>query len=157
MPGFISRLALSVQKTGAMVPADLLAICARVAMATVFWNSVQTKISGGSFLGQSWDVFNIGASTFMLFEYEYSLPLISPHAAAYLATFAEFFLSLALMTGLATRLSATALLVMTTVIQVFVYPQAWPTHILWATGLLYLIRHGPGRLSIDHLLLKLSA
>ena len=90
----------------------------------------------------------------MLFEYEYDLPIIPPDIAAYLATFAEFGLSLAIILGLFTRLSALALLGMTAVIQLLVYPDAWPTHILWAVGLLFLIKHGGGTLSLDRLLFK---
>jgi putative oxidoreductase len=50
-----------------------------------------------------------------------------------------------------TRLSALALLGMTAVIQVFVYPDAWPTHLTWAGLLLYLIGRGAGPLSFDRL------
>ncbi len=152
----ISRFAFSARNIFSGIPEDLLAISARIAIATVFWNSAQTKISGGSFLDQSWNVFNLNQSTFMLFEYEYSLPLIPANIAAYMATFGEFFLSLAIIAGIATRLSATGLLAMTVVIQIFVYPDAWPTHILWATGLLYLIKYGPGHLSVDRLLFRKS-
>ncbi len=152
----INRFILSVQNICTKIPADFLAISARVAVATVFWNSAQTKISGGSFLGQSWNLFNLNQSTFMLFEHEYNLPVIPPEIAAYMATFGEFMLALGLILGLATRLSAIGLLVMTAVIQLFVYPEAWTIHILWAVGLLYLIKHGPGRLSIDHLYLSRS-
>jgi putative oxidoreductase len=47
-----------------------------------------------------------------------------------------------LLLGLCTRLSALALLAMTAVIQIFVYPDAWPTHLSWAGLLLYLIARG---------------
>ena len=75
-----------------------------------------------------------------------------PVLAAYLATLTEFSLSLLLWTGLATRLAAMGLLVMTLAIQTFVYPDAWVTHGLWAGGLLTLLLRGPGRLSLDQLL-----
>ena len=90
----------------------------------------------------------------MLFQYEYNLPLISYKVAAYLATFSEFFLSLAILIGFMTRLTALAFLGMTGVIQILVYPDAWPTHILWAALLLYIAKHGPGKLSVDSTLLK---
>ena len=137
-----------------LLPEDILAVTARLAIATVFWRSVQTKISGWEFLDQSWQFYNLNSSTLMLFQYEYNLPLIDYTIAAYLATFAEFFLSLTIAFGFMTRLSAFAFLIMTTVIQILVYPDAWPTHILWASILLYIIKHGPGRLSIDSLLMK---
>src|SRR5688572_29913701 len=59
---------------------------------------------------------------------------------------------LLLVLGLMTRLSALALLGMTAVIQGFVYPDAWSTHLSWAGLLLYLVACGPGRLSLDKLL-----
>lgn len=136
------------------IPDELLILVARVAIATVFWRSAQTKFSGWDFLGQHWQVYNLSQSTFMLFDYEYDLPIIPPDVAAYLATFAEFSLSIAIVLGLLTRLSALALLGMTAVIQIFVYPDAWPTHSLWAVGLLLLLKNGGGTISLDRLLFK---
>ena len=133
------------------LPEDIIAITARLAVVTIFWRSAQTKISGWEFLGQKWQFYNLNDSTFMLFEYEYGLPLLNHTIAAYFATFSEFFLSLAMLVGLMTRLSALALLGMTAVIQFLVYPDAWPTHIIWAAILLYIIKHGPGSLSLDRL------
>ena len=135
-----------------LVPAWLVALLARVAIANTFWSSVQTKISGWDFMGQSWQFWNLSQSTFFLFENEYTVPLLSVNVAAYLATFGEFFLSIALMLGLFTRLSAVGLLGMTAVIQLFVYPDSWSVHIFWAASLLYLIKCGGGTISIDHLL-----
>ena len=57
-----------------------------------------------------------------------------------------------LVLGLGTRLVALALLAMTMVIQIFVYPSAWQTHGLWAACFLALIAQGPGRWSLDHLI-----
>ena len=96
--------------------------------------------------------WQIKDSTWFLFEQEYKLPLIPSDWAAVLATLAEHALPVALVLGLATRLSALALLGMTAVIQIFVYPEAWTTHGLWAACFLALIAQGPGRLSLDHLL-----
>lgn len=137
-----------------LIPEDLLAITSRFAVFTIFWRSAQTKISGWQFFDQSFQFYNINESTFILFKYEYTVPLLNPEVAAYLATFNEFFLSIAILLGVATRFSALALLGMTTVIQIFVYPDAWPTHIMWAAILLYLIKNGAGRLSIDALFSK---
>ena len=85
-----------------------------------------------------------------LFQDEYKLPLIDPTLAAYLATFAEHFFPVLLVIGLATRFSALALLIMTLVIEIFVYPDAWPTHGTWAACFLILMTQGPGRVSLDH-------
>ena len=136
----------------AMVPAWLIALLARIAIANTFWSSVQTKISGGDFLGQSWQFWNLSQSTFYLFEDEYTVPLLPPDLSAYLATFGEFFLSILLILGALTRLSAAGLLGMTAVIQFFVYPDSWSVHIFWAASLLYLIKYGGGAISIDQLL-----
>lgn len=111
----------------------------RLVLGCVFFLSALTKIDG----------LGISQSAFFLFEHEYDLPLLPPALAAYLATFAEFSLSLALWAGLATRLAALGLLVMTLVIQTFVYPGAWVTHGLWASGLLILLLRGPGAVSLD--------
>ena len=124
------------------IPGDVIAILARVVVGLVFWLSARTKVDG----------FSIKPATFFLFEQEYKVPLIPPDIAAYMATAAEHLCPVLLWLGLATRLSATALLFMTLVIQIFVYPNAYVTHGLWAIGLLYLMKYGPGRISLDHLI-----
>ena len=121
---------------------DLLGVLARISIAAVFWQSGQTKVDG----------FQITDSAIFLFENEYNLPLIDPTLAAYMAAFAEHFFPLLLFFGFASRLSALALLGMTLVIQIFVYPGAWPTHGTWAACLLLIAFYGPGRISLDHLL-----
>ncbi|HEV7249243.1 MAG TPA: DoxX family protein [Shinella sp.] len=121
------------------IPNDLIALVARLSIAAVFWQSGQTKVQG----------FMLSDSALYLFENEYKLPLIDPWLAAHLAAFAEHFFPILLVIGLASRLSALALLVMTLVIQVFVYPGAWPTHGTWAACLLFIAARGPGLLSVD--------
>jgi len=138
LTGLVRRL----NSLGAFVPHDLVALAARVFPAAVFWASARTKVEG----------FAIKDSTYFLFEHEYALPLI-PHAwAAVLATVAEHVLPVLLVLGLFTRFAALGLLVMTAVIQIFVYPEAWVTHGLWATAFLVLLAQGPGRWSLDYLL-----
>lgn len=122
------------------IPHDLVALVARLSIAGVFWQSGQTKLDG----------WKVSDSALYLFENEYRLPLISPWLGAHLATFAEHFFPALLVLGLASRLSAAALLAMTLVIQVFVYPGAWPTHGTWAACLLLILARGPGRASLDH-------
>jgi putative oxidoreductase len=124
------------------IPDSLVSLMARIAAGGVFWRSGQTKIEG----------LHIKDSTFFLFREEYMVPLLPPDLAAYLATIAENVFSVLLIIGLASRLSAAALLGLTAVIQLFVYPSAWPEHILWATALLVVIARGPGVISLDHLL-----
>jgi putative oxidoreductase len=91
----------------------------------------------------------ITPSTYDLFRTEYALPLISPELAAHISTYSEHLFPVLLVLGLFTRLSALALLGMTTVIEVFIYPDAWPTHLSWAGLLLIIIARGAGWLSLD--------
>lgn len=124
------------------VPLWVIGLFARIGVAGVFFRSGQSKVSG-------WE---ITPSTYFLFQEEYKVPLLPPDLAAQTATLAEHVLPVLLVLGLATRLSALGLLGMTVVIQIFVYPNSWPDHALWATALLLLVLRGPGPLSLDHLL-----
>lgn len=122
------------------VPYAGVALLARVIVGLVFWNSGRTKVEG----------FEIKSKTFALFEDVYNVPLIPSDLAAYMATFAEHAFPILLWIGLASRFSALALLIMTAVIQIFVFPSAYITHGLWAIALLIIIARGPGCLSLDH-------
>jgi len=53
---------------------------------------------------------------------------------------------------LATRLATLPLLGMVAVIEIFVYPQAWTEHLLWASILVFLLTRGPGPFSLDYLI-----
>ncbi|MGH6933582.1 MAG: DoxX family protein [Dongiaceae bacterium] len=90
--------------------------------------------------------------TILLFKDEYRVPVIPPEIAAYLATMVEHVTPVMLVLGLGARFGAAAMLGMTLVIQLFVYPQSYPDHLLWAGPLLYLIMKGPGVLSLDYLI-----
>ena len=125
-----------------VIPMGFVSLVARLSIAGVFWQSGQTKLDG----------WKVSDSALFLFENEYKLPLVDPWIGAHLAAFAEHFFPALLVIGLASRLSALALLGMTLVIQIFVYPGAWPTHGTWAACLLLIMVHGPGRLSLDHLI-----
>ena len=120
------------------VPYWLLALPLRFAVATVFWNSAMTKLA-------NWN------TAVELFVEEYKVPLLPPELTAYMAVSIELSTPVLLVLGLATRAAALVLLGMTAVIEVFVYPQAWPTHIQWAAMLFVLLCRGPGKLSLDHL------
>lgn len=140
------------------IPHSLIALLGRFSVAAVFWLSGQTKVEGFA-IDLVQGTFTLGwprlaDSAVFLFEHEYTLPLIPPLWAATLAALAEHALPVLILLGLATRLSALGLLGMTLVIQVFVYPDAYPTHGVWATVLLYLIARGPGVVSLDHWLAR---
>ena len=138
----LAGLILRANALMAAIPYWLIALVARLSIAGVFWRSGQTKVEG----------WRITDATLFLFKDEYKLPLIDPTLAAYLATFAEHFFPVLLVLGLATRFSALALLIMTLVIEIFVYPDAWPTHGTWAACFLLLMAQGPGKLSLDRLI-----
>ena len=120
------------------IPYWLLALPLRFAVATVFWNSGTSKLA-------NWN------TTIELFTEEYKVPVLPPEFAAYMAASIELTAPVLLVLGLLTRPTALVLLGMTTVIEIFVYPQAWPTHIQWAAMLFVLLCRGPGKLSLDHL------
>lgn len=129
----------------ALLPDALLLLVARLSIAAIFFLSGRTKVEG---------LLHITDSTYFLFENEYALPLIPPHIAAMAATGAEHLFPLLLVLGLGTRVSALALLAMTATIQIFVYPDAWPTHLSWAAILLPLVARGGGAISVDALLAR---
>ena len=133
-----ARAAAGVLRWLDAVPYTLLAIPLRLALATVFWNSAMTHLA-------NWQ------TTLYLFADEYKVPVLPPDIAATMAVSIEVSTPVLLVVGFLTRPAALVLLGMTTVIEVFVYPQAWPTHIQWAAMMLILLCRGPGKLSLDYL------
>jgi putative oxidoreductase len=138
--GMVQRLLATLGR----IPYWFIALCARIFPAAVFWQSGQTKVAG----------FHLKPSAVALFQNEYQLPVIDPTAAAYLSAVGELVLPVLLVLGLATRFAALGLLFMTAVIEIFVYPLAWPTHGVWATCFLLLIARGPGEVSLDALIAR---
>lgn len=125
------------------IPYSLVALLARLSVASVFWRSAQTKVD---------EYLQVKSTALFLFREEYKVPVIPPEIAAYLATYQELIGSVLLVIGLATRLTALAFIGMVAVIQIFVYPSGWPDHILWFALLFLLVARGPGAISVDHLL-----
>ena len=125
------------------VPEWPLALLLRVGIAAPFFLSGRTKVDG---------LLTLSPSTHYLFAEEYHVPLLAPDVAAYMATYAEHALPILLVLGLLTRPAAIGLLLMTAVIQVFIIHTGWPTHLLWAGPLVYLIARGPGAASLDRVL-----
>jgi putative oxidoreductase len=126
------------------IPHSLIALIARLSIASVFWASARTKVAEGTW-------FTLSDNAVYLFREEYKLPLVPPDIAAHLALFNEHVMAVLLAIGLASRFAALVLLGMTLVIQVFVYPDAYSVHGPWAVCLLYIMARGPGALSLDRL------
>jgi len=122
------------------IPEALLLLVARLGTAAIFIESGRTKVEG---------FLTIKDSTYELFSTDYKLPLVPPELAAHLATYSEHFFPLLLILGLFARVGALGLLGMTTVIEIFVYPDAWPTHLSWAGLMLPILARGAGKLSLD--------
>jgi putative oxidoreductase len=118
------------------IPLSLVQLAARLSVAHVFWNSAQSKLA-------SWPV------TQQLFAMEYHVPLLPPDVAAPLATATEVAGSVLLTVGLLSRGAALALLGVVAVIQLFVFPENWGEHALWASLLLLIVARGAGVLSLD--------
>jgi putative oxidoreductase len=138
----VERCALGLVRAAEKIPAALLGLVLRVGIADVFWRSGQTKVDG----------WHVTQTAVQLFRDEYKVPLLSPELAATLAAVQEHLFSVLLLIGFASRLSALGLLLMTAVIEIFVYPENWPDHLLWSGSLLYVIARGPGAISVDHLI-----
>ena len=121
------------------IPYWLIALTCRIALAQVFWSSAQTHLA-------NWQ------TTLYLFGSDYSLPFLPPVLAAYMAVTIELVVPPLLLLGLATRFASLVVFGMTLVIEIFIYPQAWPTHIQWAAMMLVLMTYGAGPLSLDWLI-----
>ena len=133
----------TVKRVSGKVPEAIMLLFVRVALAGIFWRSGRSKVEEGSW-------FQISDSTYFLFSEEYSAVPLPSDFAAVMATVSEHVFAILLVLGLLTRLSAAALIGMTMVIQIFVYPEAWwSVHMLWVALALVLIVRGGGSLSVD--------
>ena len=138
----LARLIARFSDLADAIPHSFIALLSRLVIATVFWRSGQTKVDG----------FHVSDAAVYLFREEYKLPLIDPVWAANLAALAEHLFPVLLVIGLASRLSALGLMGVTLIIQIFVYPDSYIDHGLWAIALLVIIARGPGVFSLDHLI-----
>jgi putative oxidoreductase len=157
-PSGLAGVLLRINRLFAHIPHWLVALVGRFSIAAVFWKSGQTKVQGFQ-IDPIGGIYELGLprfadSTIDLFKDEYNLPLVSPEVAALFAASAEHIFPVLILMGLATRLSALALLIMTAVIQTLVYPGAYPTHGTWAAILLMLMWRGAGVVSLDHLIAR---
>jgi len=148
MTTLIAQYERFVDRATALVPDALLLLVARLGLAAIFFMSGRTKVDG---------IIHITDGTYELFRTDYALPLLPPDIAAVAATWSEHVFSILLVLGLFTRFSALALFMMTLTIEIFVYPDAWPTHLSWAAIQLPLIFRGGGAWSLDNLLKREGA
>jgi len=143
MAPLISAYRYLADLSGRVLPLSLLLLVNRLGIAAVFFMSGRTKVDG---------LLHITDATYELFRTDYALPFMNPVVAAHVATYSEHVFPILLTVGLLTRPSALALLGMTSVIEIFVYPDAWPTHLSWAGLLLPLVAFGGGSWSCDRLI-----
>lgn len=134
----LAKLLLSVRAGLEAIPYSVLAVPLRLEVAWIFWNSAQVKLI-------NWQ------TTLILFREDYQVPILPPELAANMALAIELACPVLLVAGFLTRFALLPLLGMTAVIQIFVYPEAWPTHLQWTAMMLVLLSRGPGKLSLDHL------
>lgn len=138
------------------IPYAAVALACRLAAAIPFWRSGQSKLDGGDILGIKYELFSLKASKIYLFETEFGFPESIAPAAAQMAALGENLLPPLLVFGLFSRLGALGLLIMTAVIQFYVFPEEllkpdgnWAMHLQWAAPLLVVLQRGPGALSLD--------
>ena len=128
------------------IPPAVVQLALRGGLAGIFWSSARTKVDG---------LLTISDNTYYLFEEDYRLPLLDPEFAAQLATYAEHLLPVVLVLGIGTRFAALGLFIMTLVIQLFVYPDAFlSTHLGWFALALGIMAYGPGTISLDNALAR---
>ena len=141
--GLVARAArVQAKLSEHLSPFALLAL--RLPVAAVFWRSGRTRVDG-------WNIFSVSENQVFLFEYEFGLPF--PVLMAHVTALAEHIFPVLLVLGLFTRLGALGMLIMTAVIQLFVYPDAWlNAHMFWAAILFAVVVLGPGKISLDHLI-----
>jgi len=135
----VPRWFSSIRQWLGLFPLSILQLGMRIGVGMVFFKAGLLKYQSFEFAVK-------------LFEDEYKVPFLAPAAAARMAMINELTTSTLLFLGLATRLTTLPLVGMISVIQIFVYPKAWPDHLLWGSILVFLLTRGPGRLSVDYLI-----
>src|SRR5215472_978978 len=135
----ISQWFTSIRQWLGLFPLSILQLGMRIGVGMVFFKAGLLKYQSFEFAVK-------------LFEDEYKVPFLAPAVAARMAMINELTTSTLLFLGLATRLVTLPLLGMISVIEIFVYPGAWPDHVLWGSILIFLLTRGPGPFSIDYLI-----
>lgn len=141
------------------IPYAVIALFSRLAAAVPFWRSGQSKLEGGEVFGVKYELLSLKATKVYLFAEEFGFPDTIAPAAAQMAALGENLLPPLLVFGLLSRVGALGLLIMTMVIQFYVFPEEllrpdgnWAVHLSWAAPLLIVLARGPGAISLDSLL-----
>ncbi len=134
------------------IPPSIPQLALRFALAVPFYRSGLTKWDGWFHLSDS--AIYLFTQEFQLHLFGSSIPYPAPNLVALLSGIFEIALPILLALGLATRFAALGLLFMTIIIQLTI-PDGWANfHLPWAAMALALVVHGPGKLSLDHLIAK---
>ena len=146
MRNLIQRILVLTRLADLLQPVALLAL--RLYVSSVFFRAGIIKISDWS-------------ATLALFHDEYKVPLLPPDVAACVGAFGELTFPVLITLGLMGRFGAAGLFVVNAM-AVISYPQLWGfdcpagihMHFVWGAILLLLAIFGPGKLSLDELILK---
>lgn len=146
MRNLLQRFLVLTRLVDRLQPLGLLAL--RLYVSSVFFRAGIIKISDWS-------------ATLALFHDEYKVPLLPPDVAACVGAFGELSFPILIALGLAGRFGAAGLFVVN-VMAVLSYPQLWGfdcpagihMHFVWGAILLALALFGPGKLSLDELILR---
>jgi len=146
MRQLIQRAQVLTRLADHLQPLALLAL--RLYVSSVFFRSGVIKVSDWS-------------ATLALFHDEYKVPLLPPDLAACVGAFGELAFPVLITLGLASRFGAAGLFVVNAM-AVISYPQLWSfdcpagihMHFTWGAILLGLVVFGPGKLSLDALVLR---
>lgn len=134
----------------ARFPASAVQLVLRVAVAIPFWNSGLTKWA--AWLQLSDGALYLFSEEFKLHVFGQQVAYPLPKLMASAAAVGEILLPILLVLGLGTRFAALGILLMTAVIQLTI-PDGWANfHLPWAAMALAVMRYGPGRASVDHLI-----
>ncbi len=126
--------------------APLIDLIIRIWIARFFFEAAITKMG-------NWQ------QTILMFQHQYSVGFLSPQVSAVVGTGAELILSLLLVLGLGGRISILVFFLYNAIVAAS-FPHLWTPegagglamHVSWGLLLALLMVHGPGKISLDHLI-----